>query len=299
MRSHAKKKNTHLLVLAAIAAFVALLLFLDAFVPVIPDGRERPDSEETIEETVEETKQHWWEKLFGRDEGDEPVETDEDGVLIETDGDDLPLPTPSVGSFYTEDEMIEAYIAPLEKALTNITHMEAQGEIPSVTQVGLFNIDVYGIPEVIVQHVLDSGQVEYTAYELYSLEPLVTWSSMGQNDELSVWVHNGTDFTVLFAHDGNGDDEYVYELESTDRIRYMELTAKIRDGSTLTYRCEGKKTSENTYLAAVNSMESTYSMMDKTALRTTTWHSDTDPEKLAKIILTSGQKFLKTDDTEP
>ena len=54
-KSPRARKDTHLIVLAAVAAFVALLLFLDAFVPVIPDGKERPDrEEEKIEEDKEE-----------------------------------------------------------------------------------------------------------------------------------------------------------------------------------------------------------------------------------------------------
>ena len=63
------RKDTHLIVLASVAAFMALLLFLDTLVPVIPDGKVRPDrEEERVEEDQkeEETKKHWWQNIFDR-----------------------------------------------------------------------------------------------------------------------------------------------------------------------------------------------------------------------------------------
>lgn len=121
-RSPRARKDTHLIVLAAVAAFVALLLFLDAFLPVIPDGKERPDrEEEKIEgdKEEEETKKHWWQSIFDRKE---PVETDRNGSSISR-------PDPSEKPYYTEEEMTEWYHDALTSALRELASLEARGDI--------------------------------------------------------------------------------------------------------------------------------------------------------------------------
>ena len=286
-KSPLARKDTHLIVLAAVAAFVALLLFLDTFLPVIPDGKERPDrEEEKIEgDKEEETKKHWWQSIFDRKE---PMETDRNGSSISR-------PDPSEQPYYTEEEMTEWYHDALTSALRELASLEARGDILPIKEVGLFNADIYGTPEVILLQ--ETGQ--YMVCDLNSLETLVQWNSYQTSDKLAVWAKDGGGYTALFTHSGDGDDRYVCELESTDRLRYMERTARILDKDTVTYRYEGRRTSEKAYDVAVKSMESTYKVLDETRLLLTTWHSDMDKERLAKIILSSGQVFLHTDATEP
>lgn len=287
-KSPRARKDTHLIVLAAVAAFVALLLFLDAFVPVIPDGKERPDREEDkIEEDKEEeeTKKHWWQGIFGRDE---PVETDRNGSSVSR-------PDPSEKPYYTEEEMTEWYHDALSSALRELASLEARGDILPIEKVGLFNVDIYGTPEVILLH--ETGQ--YMVCDLNSLETLVQWNSYQTSDELAVWAKDGGGYTALFTHSGDGDDRYVCELESTDRLRYMERTAMIRDGENVTYRCDGRRTGQSSYEKAVKNIEATHEMMENTALRLIDWQNSGDMSQLAKQILSNGQQFVRTEKTEP
>jgi hypothetical protein len=286
-RSPRARKDTHLIVLAAVAAFVALLLFLDAFVPVIPDGKERPDrEEEKIEEDKEEeTKKHWWQGIFGRDE---PVETDRNGSSISR-------PDPSEQPYYTEEEMTEWYHDALTSALRELASLEARGDILPIKEVGLFNADIYGTPEVILLQ--EMGQ--YMVCDLNSLETLVQWNSYQTSDKLAVWAKDGGGYTALFTHSGDGDDRYVCELESTDRLRYMERTAMIRDGENVTYRCDGRRTGQSSYEKAVKNIEATHEMMENTALRLIDWQNSGDMSQLAKQILSNGQQFVRTEKTEP
>lgn len=287
-RSPRARKDTHLIVLAAVAAFVALLLFLDTFLPVIPDGKERPDrEEEKIEgdKEEEETKKHWWQSIFDRKD---PVETDRNGSSISR-------PDPSEQPYYTEEEMTEWYHDALTSALRELASLEARGDILPIKEVGLFNVDIYGTPEVILLH--ETG--EYMVCDLNSLETLVQWNSYQTSDKLAVWAKDGGGYTALFTHSGDGDDRYVCELESTDRLRYMERTAMIRDGENVTYRCDGRRTGQSTYEKAVRNIEDTYEMVEKTALRLIDWQNSGDMSQLAKDLLSGGQRFPRTDRTEP
>ena len=287
-KSPRARKDTHLIVLAAVAAFVALLLFLDAFLPVIPDGKERPDrEEEKIEgdKEEEETKKHWWQSIFDRKD---PVETDRNGSSISR-------PDPSEKPYYTEEEMTEWYHDALTSALRELASLEARGDILPIKEVGLFNVDIYGTPEVILLQ--ETGQ--YMVCDLNSLETLVQWNSYQTSDKLAVWAKDGGGYTALFTHSGDGDDRYVCELESTDRLRYMERTAMIRDGENVTYRCDGRRTGQSSYEKAVKNIEATHEMMENTALRLIDWQNSGDMSQLAKQILSNGQQFVRTEKTEP
>ncbi len=287
-KSPRARKDTHLIVLAAVAAFVALLLFLDAFLPVIPDGKERPDrEEEKIEgdKEEEETKKHWWQSIFDRKD---PVETDRNGSSISR-------PDPSEKPYYTEEEMTEWYHDALTSALRELASLEARGDILPIKEVGLFNVDIYGTPEVILLQ--EMGQ--YMVCDLNSLETLVQWNSYQTSDKLAVWAKDGGGYTALFTHSGDGDDRYVCELESTDRLRYMERTAMIRDGENVTYRCDGRRTGQSSYEKAVKNIEATHEMMENTALRLIDWQNSGDMSQLAKQILSNGQQFVRTEKTEP
>ena len=287
-KSPRARKDTHLIVLAAVAAFVALLLFLDAFIPVIPDGKERPDrEEEKIEgdKEEEETKKHWWQSIFDRKD---PVETDRNGSSISR-------PDPSEQPYYTEEEMTEWYHDALTSALRELASLEARGDILPIKEVGLFNADIYGTPEVILLQ--ETGQ--YMVCDLNSLETLVQWNSYQTSDKLAVWAKDGGGYTALFTHSGDGDDRYVCELESTDRLRYMERTAMIRDGENVTYRCDGRRTGQSSYEKAVKNIEATHEMMENTALRLIDWQNSGDMSQLAKQILSNGQQFVRIEKTEP
>ena len=287
-RSPRARKDIHLIVLAAVAAFVALLLFLDTFLPVIPDGKERPDrEEEKIEEDKEEeeTKKNWWQNIFDRKD---PVETDRNGSSISR-------PDPSEQPYYTEEEMTEWYHDALTSALRELASLEARGDILPLKEVGLFNVDIYGTPEVILLQ--ETGQ--YMVCDLNSLETLVQWNSYQTSDKLAVWAKDGGGYTALFTHSGDGDDRYVCELESTDRLRYMERTALIRDGDTVTYRCDGRRTGQSSYEKAVREIDAAYEMMEKTELRLIDWQNSGDMSQLAKDLLSGGQRFPRTDRTEP
>ena len=286
-KSPRARKDTHLIVLAAVAAFVALLLFLDAFIPVIPDGKERPDrEEEKIEaDKEEETKKHWWQGIFDRKD---PVETDRNGSSISR-------PDPSEQPYYTEEEMTEWYHDALTSALRELASLEARGDILPIKEVGLFNADIYGTPEVILLQ--ETGQ--YMVCDLNSLETLVQWNSYQTSDKLAVWAKDGGGYTALFTHSGDGDDRYVCELESTDRLRYMERTAMIRDGENVTYRCDGRRTGQSSYEKAVKNIEATHEMMENTALRLIDWQNSGDMSQLAKQILSNGQQFVRIEKTEP
>lgn len=291
-------KNTHLLVLSAVSALVALLLFLDAFIPVIPDGKARPEGGDEYVEA--ETKKHWWQSIFDRNEPDGTDQTDADLEFpwIE-DGAPVERPHPTITLTYSEEEMSEWYYDILVTSLKNMGYLEISGSILPISQVGLFNVDTYGTPELIVVHESEGGAREYEVYELQSLELLTRWSCYGEDEELAVYEKSDGSYTTLFTHSGDGDDRYICELESTDRLRYMERAAKIWDKDTVTYRYEGRRTSENAYQVAIKGIEASHDIIDQTELRLTTWHSSTDKEKLAKIILASGQLFLRTDRTEP
>ena len=128
---------------------------------------------------------------------------------------------------------------------------------------------------------------------------LIRWNSYGNGERLAVWRQKNGGYTTLFTHSGDGDDRYVCELESTDRLRYMERTAMIRDGEDVTYRCDGRRTGQSTYEKAVRNIEDTYEMVEKTALRLTEWRGDGDMSQLAKQLLSSGQRFPRTESTEP
>lgn len=287
-KSPCVRKDTHLIVLASVAAFVALLLFLDTLVPVIPDGKVRPDrEEERVEEDQkeEETKKHWWQSIFDRKE---PVETDGDSPSASR-------PDPSDQPYYTEEEMTEWYHDALTSALRELANLEARGDILPIREVGFFNVDINGTPEVILLH--ESG--EYMVYELNSLETLIRWNSYGNGERLAVWRQKNGGYTTLFTHSGDGDDRYVCELESIDRLRYTERTAMIRDMDTVTYRCDGRRTGQSTYETAVRNRDSAYEMMNKTDLRMTLWSNGADMSQLAKMILTSDQRFPRTERTEP
>ena len=286
-KSPRARKDIHLIVLAAVAAFVALLLFLDAFLPVIPDGKERPDrEEEKIEaDKDEETKKHWWQGIFDRKE---PQETDRNGSSISR-------PEPSEKPYYTEEEMTEWYHDALTSALRELASLEERGDILPIKEVGLFNVDIYGTPEVILLQ--ETGQ--YMVCDLNSLETLVQWNSYQTSDKLAVWAKDGGGYTALFTHSGDGDDRYICELESTDRLRYMERAAMIRDGENVTYRCDGRRTGQSSYEKAVRNIEDTYEMVENTALRLIDWQNSGDMSQLAKDLLSGGQRFPRTESTEP
>ena len=183
MKKAFEPKNTLLIILLAVSSLIALLLFLDTFIPVFPTSLDRPDTEEGEAGTGDgsETKKHWWEGIFGRDE---PTETD---GLTETDEPaDEPsagvppiypdTDSPSVGwedllvyPSYTEKALIDDYGTPLVRALERLADMEAAGTIQPIDRVGFFDLNGNGVPEVITMGIYN-GYVEYIAYDVFCHE---------------------------------------------------------------------------------------------------------------------------------
>lgn len=292
MRSHFKQQNTHLIVLAAVAAFMAFLLFLDAFVPVIPDGKERPDREEENAEDTEEIKKHWWENIFNRDEPDDTMRDDRP-VETEGDGEPVPIPTltPVLVNYYTNEEMFDQYYDALYKAISALTDMEAAGEIEPIEAIGLYNYDLFSTPELIVKVLRTSSRKEYRVFDLM-LNQLHSWEEDKDSTPLLyVYATPGQEdaFVSLLTIHGDGDDELIWQITSSDR---GELLARIVDGSTVTYRSEGKRVSEGVYTAAWDSFDANHVKLDDTALRMQEWRDD-DPKLMVELLLTSGQRFVK------
>ena len=150
------RNNILLMILIAVAALCALLLLLDTFLPILPDSLDRPETQEPTTDGVgiiggEDTKKHWWERIFDRDE---PKETDpSDETPENTEPVTRPSPTESV--YYTSTEMTEAYLPYLQDAFRTLQEMEARGELPTIDRGGLFNLDLYGMPEIILRFKTD------------------------------------------------------------------------------------------------------------------------------------------------
>jgi hypothetical protein len=205
-----------------------------------------------------------------------------------------PLPTPEV-SVYTEEEMIEAYYDYVVTALRSLARMEKSGQVLPISEVGLFNVDTYGMPEIILRHEMGGGQAEYTVYDMTSMELLT--SCEGHAVDLTLWQRNDGGYSALFSHNGDGNDDCIREIISygTDCV---ERLAELHNGSTVTYRVEGKWVAENEYYNALSEFQGFYTKLGETSLVTVPWES-ADSKSIAKTILSCGQRFVRTPDTQP
>ena len=298
MPTKSKRNNILLMILIAVAALCALLLLLDTFLPILPDSLDRPETQEPTTDGVgiiggEDTKKHWWERIFDRDE---PKETDpSDETPENTEPVTRPSPTESV--YYTSTEMTEAYLPYLQDAFRTLQEMEAMGELPTIDRVGLFNLDLYGMPEIILRFKTD-GYYLYMAKELISLETVTSWNGDArETEELQIYA-KGDDYTVLLTTQGDGDDLYVYEMVYDGAVHLAERAVKVCEGAKTTFYVDGAKTDEAVY-------NHTYGVLIRdgnlplTELKMLSWDGRADPDAQANHLLSTGPKFLRTEQTLP
>lgn len=303
MRRSSDKMHITLIALAAVAVLLALLLFLDVFVPVFPTSLAL--SEDGTESFEGETKP--FENVTDRMEPPISLETEIPSVNWE----DLHWEFPH----YTEEELMGQFKYLLEYTLILFAEKEAAEEIPPIDRVGLFDLDRNGVPEVITMGVYD-GSVEYTAYDLsasYSQYPMKVVSSWGwegtQYGELSLWSWPlgglssssvSSTFThslrAFITHTGDGDDEYLCEFNSkmVCEERYAKVKTKPFQNSSVTlefFSLYGQKVDETAYTESYERFMRTNFRMPETTMVTVQWNAS-DPEGLAEKLLTSGQWFL-------
>ena len=294
-----KQKNILLIILVVVAALCALLLLLDTFLPILPDSLDRPETQEPTTDGVgiiggEDTKKHWWEGIFDRDE---PKETEpSDKTPENTEPVTRPYPTESM--YYTSTEMTEAYLPYLRDAFRTLQEMEDAGELEPIDRVGLFNIDLYGMPEIILRHKTEDGYYRYMALELISLETVTSWvGDAGETEELQVYAKNDG-YTVLLSTRGDGDDQYLWETVYDGEVRFAVRTSMVCEGAKTTFYVDGTKTDEAVY-------SHTYGVlvrdgkMPLTELKMLSWDGRADPDAQANHLLSTGQRFIRTEQTLP
>lgn len=297
MRRSSDKMYITLIALAALAVLLALLLFLDVFVPVFPTSLEiTEDGTESFEEGTKPS-----EGVTGGMEPPISLETEIPSVNWE----DLHWEFPH----YTEEELMGQFKYLLEYTLILFAEKEAAGEIPLIDRVGLFDLDRNGVPEVITMGVYD-GFVEYTAYGLGSVKPLSSWGWEGtQYGELSLWISPllgassssvssmlSNYWRAFITHTGDGDDEYLCEFNSkmVCEERYAEVKTKLFQNSSMVmgfFRVSGQNVDEKAYTESYERFMRTNSRMPETTMVTVRWNAS-DPEGLTEELLTSGQWFL-------
>lgn len=289
-----KQKNILLIILVVVAALCALLLLLDTFLPILPDSLDRPETQEPTTDGVgiiggEDTKKHWWEGIFDRDEPKETEPSDETPENTEP----VTRPYPTESLYYTSTEMTEAYLPYLRDAFRALQEMEAMGELPTIDRVGLFNIDLYGMPEIILRYKTD-GRYRYEALELISLETVTSWNGDArETEELQIYA-KGDDYTVLLTTQGDGDDLYVYEMVYDGEVHLAERAVKVCEGAKTTFYVDGAKTDEAVY-------NHTYGVLIRdgnlplTELKMLSWDGRADPDAQANHLLSTGQRFLRAE----
>ena len=289
-----KQKNILLIILVVVAALCAFLLLLDTFLPILPDSIDRRPAEDSAEsspdvDNVEDTKKHWWEGIFDRDEPKETEPSDETPANTEP----VTRPYPTESLYYTSTEMTEAYLPYLQDAFRTLQEMEAMGELPTIDRVGLFNIDLYGMPEIILRFKTD-GYYLYMAKELISLETVTSWNGDArETEELQIYA-KGDGYTVLLTTQGDGDDLYVYEMVYDGAVHLAERAVKVCEGAKTTFYVDGAKTDEAVY-------NHTYGVLIRdgnlplTELKMLSWDGRADPDAQANHLLSTGQKFLRTE----
>ena len=167
------------------------------------------------------------------------------------------------------------------------------GELPTIDRVGLFNIDLYGMPEIILRFKTD-GYYRYEALELISLETVTSWDGDArETEELQIYA-KGDGYTVLLTTQGDGDDLYVYEMVYDGAVHLAERAVKVCEGAKTTFYVDGAKTDEAVY-------DHTYGVLIRdgnlplTELKMLSWDGRADPDAQANHLLSTGQKFLRTE----
>lgn len=332
MQAPKKPKIAFLLVAAILSAAIAWGFFMDPIMAAglgalglpppriqLPEwsfselmgGEEQTDA--TTDPHGQSPQRPWWEGLF-----ENVIPDVEHSVEISTPPPEDWLQTDppefEYGKdprFYTEEEMIELCYDPLVKALGYLEAEQHAGLIPPVESVGLFDLDLNGVPEIITISRSD-GYVEYTAYELYSVERLTSWGWKANDSgvgELMLWEtttaktgYYGAYYRTLLMHEGDGDDNFICEI-TRNKFEYTELFAQIQEelswgddameGSATMYqfRMNGEMTDEKTYFDAYERFKEMNNPLYETKMITVEWYG-AQPERMAKKILASGQQFL-------
>ena len=289
-----KTKNIILVIFVVVAALCALLLLLDTFLPILPDSLDRLETQEPTTDGVgiiggEDTKKHWWEGIFDRDEPKETEPSDETAENTEP----VTRPYPTESLYYTSTEMTEAYLPYLQDAFRALQEMEDAGELPPIDRVGLFNIDLYGMPEIILRYKTEDCY-RYVALELISLERITSWvGDTRETEELQIYA-KGDGYTVLLTTQGDGDDLYVYEMVYDGEVHLAERAVKVCEGAKTTFYVDGAKTDEAVY-------NHTYGVLIRdgnlplTELKMLSWDGRADPDAQANHLLSTGQRFLRAE----
>lgn len=309
-----KQKNTHLIVLAAVAGLVALLLFLDAFVPILPDsmnlGGGHSEGDESRGETGEdETKKHWWEGIFDRNE---PKETEPPAEDFEP----VPRPTPDTDEvYYTEDEMQEWY-KPLVTALYEIAEQGYEWGSDWNRAVGLFDVDADGTPEILVETdepQISSWACQYRLFDLYSCEEIGSFDIGSEETRLTLYRRGGSYEALLYDRRLSGfswavssvvpTSEYWYAVERqaettvSEEIMFCGPVASDKySGSVVLdtgWRVRGEEVSKSEFTAFQGEFFAERTELDETRMLMQTWESTPDAGHMADALLTSGQKFIK------
>ena len=203
---------------------------------------------------------------------------------------------------------MDTYLKPLAEAFCLLAEKEAAGMIMPIDRVGFFDLDGNGVPEIIAMGVYE-GWVEYTAYDLFSLEMLSAWGWEGtQYGELSLWrwmfssslSPTDAELRSIFTHTGDGDDEYLIEIDPqmVCRERYAKITVAVSDnvvqGAALVdFRLGGQTTDSSTYAEFYERFQTSNVRMTETAMVAVEWDA-ASPADMAERILLSGQLFPYT-----
>ena len=330
-----KPRIAFLIVAASLSAAIAWGFFMDPIVvaglgalglppprPTLPEWNFSElmggEAQTDADPDGEETKKPWWDALL---EGIQPGVPDE-LPPVEPDLPAVEEPTMSLDTlpsyevvepsllYYTQEEMLEAYYDPLVNALVYLVAEEKAGMIAPIEGVGLFDLDLNGVPEVITVLHAD-GYAQYTAYELYSVEELSSWWLESSDfEELMLWrsyTYAAKDstyplssasssvlyrirFRSIIMYDVNGGSNCVGEIDS--KFIYEErFVEDVYASATGMYRVDGATVDAKTYYEAYEQFKELNEPMTETAMVTVAWEVSR-PERMAKMLLTSEQQFL-------
>ena len=344
MQAPKKPRIAFFVVAAILSAVIAMGFFMDpvvaagwgALVTVVPELGEWtspelwPPSDESpsLDGTVGEatTKRPWWEWILDGFTPDPPedlipsYETDVEYVTKpsydypQTDppyfGWDEPnVPSVSFG-YYTNEEMVELYCDQLAEVLAYLATSEQSGQISPIDSVGVFELDVDGVPEIITVTTSD-GYVRYTVYGLYSATELSYWKWKGSNPgELTLWSYVASDelisstypsfsssaslrfvsFRSIIMHDEGGDN-YVSEI-TRGGLQFETLFKDVHSGNERFYFVNDELVDRQSYYDFYDQFKQENTPMTETTRVLWSWTPDR-PTWMAKQLLNSEQQFFK------
>lgn len=308
MRRSPDKMNITLMILSAVAVLMALLLFTDAFVPVFPTGVDRPDSE--AGEMGEETKKHWWDKIFGKDE----TRPEESAEIGETPMDEHPRPDLfREPDYYTEAEM-KQWKKPLVDTLYAIAEQGYEWGTDRCCDVGLFDLDTDGTPEVIAVEygsfvsgiALNAYRYNVFKYHVFDLMEGTYRGSIGGlgGDQYLRLYYGGTDDRMVLFEYVSISPSYVSAVLLTwkhcfhvslqgKNVVTNALWEETVTSSYQQYRVLGNTVEREEFEAYREQYLTGFVELPETAMILRGWESNTDAGQMAEALLSSGQKFVK------